>query len=553
MSDSVYLGLKARQLEDSPAYQPISCVRLTIGGEDENGNPIVCQAGNPKSGRILETSNPLIWDKDTGNRVAKDILTAVQGYAYKPFTADGAIINPAVEIGDAVEVGDVYSVIADVETTFSPLMSANISAPVGSDIDHEYPYESSESYAQRRTAAELGQLKTEFIVQNGEVSWAISQIGAEDQEGSIWNKLTSVKTTVDGITVRTEKDVKTIIGTTKIQWANVAVTPEQIKAEVKEYFDASGAANTAYKDAKREAKEYTDGRVDPIESQYTSAIEQTAREIKATVAASETIWNVYSLPPTEQNKFAVYGYGRPSDENSPDNKTRPSAYNGKYYLDQSTGQYWRSNGMQWSPQGTITEKLAVSQQSAITQNKNSITSVIESVDKLNRRVTSIAQTDSDITLSVYSDQNGTTYFKLSDGSGEIQTSEFNFTTDIVNVAGNLAAKYIAAGVSITSPYISGATITSSRFSDPNRVTALAMGNETWSDGYLWFGPYGSASYPSLSNSYFRVRGYGNYVEIDLGGKAFIGTQQNSWSLSLGGTWDFSQANKVIMPDGTIFQ
>ena len=362
-----------------------------------------------------------------------------------------------------------------------------------------------------------------------------------------------MQTTVDGIKVRTESDVQTIIGTTKIQWANVDVTPEEIKAEVKEYFDESGAAASAYRDAKNDAKEYTDGRVDPIEGQYTSAIEQTAREIKATVAASETIWNVYSLPQTEQSKFAVYGYGRPSDENSPDNKTRPSAYNGKYYLDQSTGQYWRSNGMQWSPQGTITEKLAVSQQSAITQQANRITSVVNSVTALGNRVTAIEQTDSDITLSVYSNQNGKTYFKLSDGSGEISSTSFNFTTDILNVAGDLTAKNIAAGVSIYSPYISGATITSSRFSDPNSVTAIAMGNDSWSDGFLWFGPYGSASYPSLSNSYFRVRGYGNYVEIDLGGRAFIGTQQNSWSLSLGGTWDFSQANKVIMPDGTIFQ
>lgn len=524
MSDILYLGLKARQLEDSPAYQPISCVKLTIGGEDANGNPIVCTAGNPNSGRTIETSNPLIWDAAIGQTVAQNILSAVQGYAYKPFTADGAIINPAVEIGDAVEVGDVYSVIADVETSFTPLMSANISAPVGSDIDHEYPYESSESYAQRRTAAELGQLKTEFIVQNGEVSWAISQIGAVDQEGSIWNKLTSVQTTVDGITVRTESDVQTIVGSTRINWANINVTPEQIKTEVAEYFDESGAAASAYRDAKNDAKEYTDGEIAAIEGDYKSEITQSAKEIMSTVASTETIWNVYSLSQTEQNKFAVYGYGRPSDENSPDNKTRPSAYNGKYYLDQSTGQYWRSNGRQWSPQGTITEKLAVSQQSAITQNKNSITSVIESVDKLNRRVTSIAQTDSDITLSVYSDQNGTTYFKLSDGSGEIQTSEFNFTTDIVNVAGNLAAKYIAAGVSITAPTIIGGIIQSTRFADPNNVAYLTMGNETWSDGYLWWGPY-SAYYPTRNNSYFWARSYQNYVELAIGGMAFLGTQQ----------------------------
>ena len=539
MSDSIYLGLKTRQLEDSPAYQPISCVMLTIGGEDTNGNPIVCQAGNPNSGRTIETSNPLIWDAAIGQTVAQNILDAVQGYAYKPFTADGAIINPAVEIGDAVEVGDVYSVIADVETSFTPLMSANISAPVGSDIDHEYPYESSEN---RELMQQYQGLKTSFIVQNGEVSWAISQIGAVDQEGSIWNKLTSVETTVDGITVRTESDVQTIVGSTRINWANINVTPEQIKTEVAEYFDASGAADAALANS----KSYTDGKIAPIAGQYTSAIEQSAKQIMATVAAAETIWDTSTLSQTIQNNIATYGYGAPPNSTA-------SQYNGKYYLDQTNGVLYKSNGSKWTKQSTQLQTIQTTTNSSITQQANQITSVINSVTALGNRVTTIEQTDSDITLSVYSNQNGTTYFKLSDGSGEIHTSEFNFTTDIVNVAENLTAKYIAANVSISSPFITGATIQSSRFSDQYNVTAVTMGNDSWSDGFFWFGPYGSASYPSLSNSYFRVRGYNNYVEIDLGGRAFMGTQQNSWVLSLGGTWDFSQATRVIMPNGTIFQ
>lgn len=550
MSDSVYLGQKARQLEDSPTYQPISCVKLTIGWEDATGNPIVCTAGNPNSGRTIETSNPLIWDASIGNTVAQNILAAVQGYAYKPFTADGAIINPAVEIGDAVEVGDVYSVIADVETTFSPLMSANISAPVGSDIDHEYPYESSESYAQRRTAAELGQLKTEFIVQNGEVSWAISQIGAVDQEGSIWNKLTSVETTVDGITVRTEKDVKTIVGNTQINWANINVTPEQIKTEVAEYFDASGAAASAYADAKRDAKEYTDGEIASIEGDYKSEITQSAKEIMSTVASTETIWNVYSLSQTEQNKFAVYGYGRPSDENSPDNKTRPSAYNGKYYLDQSTGQYWRSNGRQWSPQGTITEKLAVSQQSAITQQANKITSVVNSVTALGNRVTAIEQTDSDITLSVYSDQNGKTYFNLSDGQTVLSSQDLYLNVDATHITGTIYANEVEAGTSILSPYINGGTIYGSiisggRFQDTNGYAALQM----WSvsgGGVMYYGPANSSS---TWNAYFEVSGTGTgtypYTRVYIGGAG--GILANGGVMYPQGVWDFSQATVRGLP------
>lgn len=544
MSDSVYLGLKARQLEDSPAYQPISCVKLTIGGEDANGNPIVCTAGNPNSGRTIETSNPLIWDASIGNTVARNILSAVQGYAYKPFTADGAIINPAVEIGDAVEVGDVYSVIADVETTFSPLMSANISAPQGSDIDHEYPYESSEN---RELMQQLQGLKTSFIVENGRIAAEISDMSTNVD--GLSNRVASVEVTADSISASLSAYATT-------DWVNrelssqLSITAEAITSTVSERYETKTAANSKL----NAAKAYTDGEIAAIEGDYKSEITQSAKEIMATVAASETIWNVYSLSQTEQNKFAVYGYGRPSDENSEDNPTRPSAYNGKYYLDQSTGQYWRSNGRQWSQQGTITEKLAVSQQSAITQNKDSINSIVtNTIPGIQNQMSQISQKADSISLSVSSDQYGRSTFTLSNNQTVLDTETLYLNVDAAHITGTIYANAVEAGATITSPYISGATITSSRFSDPNSVTALAMGNETWSDGFLWFGPYSSASYPSLSNSYFRVRGYNNYVEIDLGGRAFIGTQQNSWALSLGGTWDFSQATKVIMPDGTVFQ
>lgn len=537
MSDSIYLGLKARQLEDSPAYQPISCVKLTIGGEDANGNPIVCQAGNPNSGRTIETSNPLIWDAETGNRVAQDIYNTVNGYAYKPYTAEGALINPAVEIGDAVEVGDVYSVVADVETTFSPLMSANISAPVGSDIDHEYPYESSEN---RELMQQLQGLKTSFIVENGRIAAEISDVRQTEQ--GLQNNITQLEMTVNGIHAYTDQEIQTISGGVVHDWAEINFTPSNISSKVSSYFDAKGAADTALANSKL----YTDGKIAPIAGEYTSAINQSAKQIMATVAAAETIWDTSTLSQTIQNNIATYGYGTPPNSTA-------SQHNGKYYLDQTNGTLYKSNGSRWTRQSTQLQTIQTTTNSAITQQANRITSVVNSVTTLGNRVTAIEQTDSDITLSVYSNNYGTTYFKLSDGSGEISSTSFNFNTDILNVAGNVEARNIAAGVSITSPYISGATITSSRFSDPNSVTAIAMGNETWSDGFLWFGPYGSASYPSLSNSYFRVRGYNNYVEIDLGGRAFIGTQQNSWSLSLGGTWDFSQATRVIMPDGTIFQ
>lgn len=514
MSDSIFLRLKARQLEDSPAYQPISCVKLTIGGEDENGNPIVCQAGNPKSGRTIETSNPLIWDASIGNTVAQNILAAVHGYAYKPFTADGAIINPAVEIGDAVEVGDVYSVIADVETTFSPLMSANISAPVGSDIDHEYPYESSEN---RELMQQLQGLKTSFIVENGRIAAEISDMSTN--MNGLSNRVASVEMTADNITASLSAYATT-------DWVNrelssqLSITAEAITSTVSETYETKTAANSKL----NTAKAYTDGKIAPIAGQYTSAINQSAKEIMATVAAAETIWDTSTLSQTIQNNIATYGYGTPPNSTA-------AQYNGKYYLDQTNGTLYKSNGSKWTRQGVQLQTIQISTNSKITQESNRITSVVNSVNALGNRVTAIEQTDSDITLSVYSNLNGTTYFKLSDGSGEIQTTKFNFATDIVNVAGNLTAKYIAAGVSITAPTLYSPDYSEYlTFGTNGRHYGLVLNNRRGDRVFsVYDGDFGIVSFSAKNYEYMRVN------------------SENATQIVYAyGTWDFRNAT-VLLP------
>lgn len=538
MSDSVYLGLKARQLEDSPTYQPISCVKLTIGGEDANGNPIVCTAGNPNSGRTIETSNPLIWDASVGQTVAQNILAVVQGYAYKPFTADGAIINPAVEIGDAVEVGDVYSVIADVETTFSPLMSANISAPAGSDIDHEYPYESSEN---RELMQQLQGLKTSFIVENGKIAAEVSDMST-NMEG-LSNRVASVEMTADNITASLSAYATT-------DWVNqelssqLSITAEAITSTVSETYETKTAANSKL----NAAKAYTDGKIAPIAGQYTSAIEQSAKQIMATVAAAETIWDTTGLSQTVQNNIATYGYGVPPNSTA-------SQYNGKYYLDQSTGTLYKSNGSKWTRQSTQLQTIQTTTNSAITQQANRITSVVNSVTALGNRVTAIEQTDSDITLSVYSDQNGKTYFKLSDGRTVISSQDLYLNVDATHITGTIYANAVQAGATITSPYITGGTITGAKYGDPGGAAFMSFYTQGFNPtlATMYFAP------PNRSgtwNDYFNVTGVGSgsqpYASMMLGGVDLITKDSSGAFVAGGGTWDFRYVNKAIMPDGTVF-
>ena len=174
--DRIYLQRSARNIEESPSYVPYSKVRIIVG-EEEDGTQLVYEAGDD-SFRTLEITNPY-----GTQAIANSILSKIQGFSYKPYTAAGAILNPAAELGDAVNVGDVYSFISSMDTTFSPIMSATISAPEDSNIDHEYPYESSES---KEITRKINGAKASLIVEIGRIEASLEDYQRkEDMDGYV--------------------------------------------------------------------------------------------------------------------------------------------------------------------------------------------------------------------------------------------------------------------------------------------------------------------------------------------------------------------------------
>lgn len=138
MSDKVLVGQNAMSLETSPAFEAYTGVILWY--DDENA----FKAGD-ETGRVLEVDCP--W---ATQEMADNILASIAGYAYRPYEAAGAILDPAAELGDGVTVGGVYSQLATISTSFDPLMASDISAPGEEEVDHEYPYESPQARALAR-------------------------------------------------------------------------------------------------------------------------------------------------------------------------------------------------------------------------------------------------------------------------------------------------------------------------------------------------------------------------------------------------------------------
>lgn len=129
--DKTYLGRRLANFSPGIASQPISKVELL----DENGD--VVGVSGSDTGRTLTALQP-----DGTNAMAAAILAKVSGYKHIGYEGRKALLDPAVELGDAVTVDGHYVPIVALDMTFDPLLAPDISAPDADEIDDEYPYKS---------------------------------------------------------------------------------------------------------------------------------------------------------------------------------------------------------------------------------------------------------------------------------------------------------------------------------------------------------------------------------------------------------------------------
>nr|DAI61407.1 MAG TPA: hypothetical protein [Caudoviricetes sp.] len=114
--------------------------------------------------------------------MAEDILSRIQGFQYQPYTADGAHIDPAAEIGDGFAAGNLYSGIYSKNVSHGALYTANVSAPGGEKINYKYEYKTP---TQRKIERHYSEMKSTFKVQADQIS---AEVSARIEQG---NELTA--------------------------------------------------------------------------------------------------------------------------------------------------------------------------------------------------------------------------------------------------------------------------------------------------------------------------------------------------------------------------
>lgn len=166
------LNKNVEKLDVYKPAEPYSKVSIYVG-VDQNGDEVYYTAGDD-SGKELLIECP--WGTST---MASVLLAKIGGYAYNGYDAKKAILNPAAELGDAVNVDGVASRIYTQKTNFDALYSSDIAAPPNEEIDDDYTYYSPDIKATRKLATTVATLRVNVDSIEAEVSGKIDEADAK--------------------------------------------------------------------------------------------------------------------------------------------------------------------------------------------------------------------------------------------------------------------------------------------------------------------------------------------------------------------------------------
>lgn len=169
------------------------------------------------TGRTLTLSCP--WGTQA---MVNNLLAQMRGFSYQPYTAEGAILDPASELGDGINVNGVYSGIYRMDTNFNSHCSTDISAPSDEEIDYEYQYRSKQ---QREVARKNKYFSSQLLIHADQIKAEVEQ--RINDVAVINGKLTVQSDKIEAEVKQRSEDVKQIN-------SKLTLHSDQITAEVSE-------------------------------------------------------------------------------------------------------------------------------------------------------------------------------------------------------------------------------------------------------------------------------------------------------------------------------
>lgn len=97
--------------------------------------------GSAPTGATLNNPYKVVFPWNTnqqGQTIANNIWSRLDGYVYNPYEADGALLDPAAQLGDLVRINGMRSVVGKKEPVMDALYASSIAAPQATEDDTEY-------------------------------------------------------------------------------------------------------------------------------------------------------------------------------------------------------------------------------------------------------------------------------------------------------------------------------------------------------------------------------------------------------------------------------
>lgn len=280
---------RAVSLDTAPKFEAYTGVRLWYDDEQ------FFFAGD-ETGRVLEADNP--WATQS---MAESVLASVSGCSYQPFEAGSAILDPAAELGDGVNVGGVYGPLASITTRFDAMCASDISAPADEEIDHEYPYLSPAEREYKRNKAR---------------TYSLISKTSEEIRLEVHSLRTSTDLALEELSKEMDEELDWLSGEfteTLKQYSTITQTAEKIELAVstsKEYTDQKTGA-VAAELAKYSTIEQTDSKIS------TSVTETKKYTDEKTGAITESLKNYSTITQTANSiSLAVNGLINETQANS---------------------------------------------------------------------------------------------------------------------------------------------------------------------------------------------------------------------------------------------
>ena len=186
MSKSVNILRNMVSFDKAEQFDGFSKVVIIVSDEIE-------YSAGTDTGRTLTLNCP--WGTQ---EIANNILQSIKGFQYQPMTAEHALVDPSVEIGDGISANGVYSGVYSLETKFNSNLPTTVSAPADEELYEEHTYVPK---SEREVTRKFLEFQSQFRIQDGKISAEV-----EERKSDTKSIRATLEVQADQITAKVNKN-----------------------------------------------------------------------------------------------------------------------------------------------------------------------------------------------------------------------------------------------------------------------------------------------------------------------------------------------------------